>query len=314
MKIAVLSDARLPTRWDFAGHGLGKVALTIAEGLQQRGHEVYLWAAAGSQADVSGVRPYDNELTCPAHPANYDVMLDSTHDHLMQERYGSAKIVNLSQDRESNPGRCAVYSSEAHRDWHMARGAKRTGRVIHNGIDVPEPFTVAVQDSYYLYLATFYAAKGPVQAFNAARLAGVRLVMAGPTHEGVTPPAGAEYIGPFAGQDKFELLAGAKALIFPSAIECSPVTVLESLSVGTPVICSIYGGATCNMQHGVTGYACRDTLDTVDAIRKIDALNEVDYMALREQCAEWVKQHRNIPQMIDGYEAALKDCLEGQVW
>ncbi len=49
MKLAVLSDGRLPTRKDFPGHGLGQIMLAIAEGLKARGHEVQLFAGAGSE-------------------------------------------------------------------------------------------------------------------------------------------------------------------------------------------------------------------------------------------------------------------------
>lgn|GEM_PF-4084206 len=314
MKMAVLSDTRLPTARSFAGHGLGQVCLTIAEGLEARGHEVHLWGAPGSSSICSGTEKWTDETEWNGRTVDFDVILDSTHEHHLQQRKPGAKIVNLSQDREAPPGRCAVYSSAAHRDWHEAHGQKRGGRVVNNGIAIPPLLPTNPAYDYYLYLATFYPPKGPVGALNAARLAGVRLVMAGPTAPGITPPTGAEYIGPVAGRDKFDLLRSAKALIFPSAIECSPVTVLEALSVGTPVICSSYGGASANMQHGTTGYACRDTLECVAAIQKIEALDPVAYQRLRAQCVMWVGQERSVKAMIDGYEQALKDCAEGQVW
>lgn len=314
MKLAILSDTRLPTRRDFAGHGLGQVVVTIAEGLQKRGHAVTLYGAPGSSAAVDQVCSWKDESNWPGDPTDFEAILDSTHQHVLQRRFPASKIVNLSQDREGPPGRCAVYSSPQHRDWHIGHGAKRTGRVVPNGITVPPAKLMPAREPYFLYLANFYAPKGPVAAVNAARLAGVRLVMAGPTVPGQTPPTGAEYIGPVTGEDKRELLAGAKALIYPSAVECSPVTLLEAHSVGTPVICSTYGGSMSNMLHGFTGFACRDTLDMVAAIQKIQAMSEADYAALRAQCIDWVTIYRSIPAMIDGYEAALKDCAEGQVW
>ena len=82
MKIAVLSDTRLPTSANYAGHGLGKQVLAAANGLANKGHSVTLFAGAGSQfahgplvieADEKAFSPFLN---------TFDVVLDSTHQHL----------------------------------------------------------------------------------------------------------------------------------------------------------------------------------------------------------------------------------------
>lgn len=310
MKIAVLSDTRLATRRDFAGHGLGQVVIKIAEGLQGRGHQIYLWGAPGSAADVSSVKKWTDERDFPGHPGDYEVVLDSTHLHLLQKKYPDAKIVNLSQDREAPAGKNAVYSSAAHKEWMVRHQfGSITGMVIANGIDAAPiaPNTKHAGD-YYLYLAHFHPAKGILEAWNAARRAGVRLVVAGPT-EGLPPPVGMEYVGPMAGVDKFELMANAKALIYPSAIECSPVTVLEAQSVGTPVLVSAYGGAACNMKDGATGFAARDTLDMIDHIHLIER-----GVIERRVCVDYVARKHKIEDMINGYEAALESCVKGEVW
>lgn len=55
-----------------------------------------------------------------------------------------------------------------------------------------------------------------------------------------------DYLGPIVPEKRFELLAGADLVIFPSDYECEtePLVVLEALSVGTPVLGSRLGCIT----------------------------------------------------------------------
>jgi glycosyltransferase involved in cell wall biosynthesis len=142
-------------------------------------------------------------------------------------------------------------------------------------------------------------------AMEAARLAGVKLVMAGRTPP--APPPGSHYVGPLWGQDKLNFLAGAKALLFPSAIEAGPVTPLEAQSVGCPVIVSAFGGSKENMQDGLTGHACRDTLGMAEAIAAIDKID-------RAECVKWVDEYRSAWKMVDNYEVLLGEVAKGARW
>lgn len=316
MKIAVLSDTRLPTRRDYPGHGLGKMALMLAEGLAGRGHAVTLFAGMGSQFAGGALVMSDDERRFDeaGDLASFDAILDSTHGHGLQSKLGlqkslqTAAIVNWSQDREAPPGRCAVYPSEAHKAWHVKRGAAATGRVVHNGVEIPD---VSVEpEDYFVYLSMFHAPKGPVMAANAARLAGVRLVMAGPTPP--SPPVGGEYVGPVSGDMKLRLLAGARALVFPASVEAGPVTPLEAQAVGTPVIHVPYGAADENCAP--CGLSCRDTLEMADGLHNLATMAADAYSDLRDRVRDWVRRERSVERMVDGFEQALRDAAGGMVW
>jgi glycosyltransferase involved in cell wall biosynthesis len=296
----------MPTAADFPGHGLGKANLAAAEGLAKRGHDVTLFAAPGSSATVP-IITYEDESRIPVNSGDFDVVLDGTHFHRLQARLQSP-IVNLSHDREAPAGRCAVYGSRAHRIWHVRNNRATHGRVVYNGINLPAPLDEP-RGSYVLYLATMFPAKNPFTAWNACRLAGARLVMAGPTPP--APPPGVEYVGPVSGIDKRRLLAGAMALIYPSAIECSPLTVLEAQAEGTPVIVSRFGGSFEMMRPTLTGFACTDTIELAEAIRKIrdGALPDAS-----KQARAFIATERNINQFVIGIEQALTDAHAGQVW
>lgn len=303
MNICILSDARLPTRADYPGHGLGQIMLAIANGLLERGHTVTLFAGVGSRFNGERliVKPDESEFLS-AQFSHYDAILDGGHFHELSRQHPELPVINISHDRESKPGKNAVFPSRSHRQWHGYND--KNGKVVYNGVLTPQAMNIAKGD-YFAYLGGFYAAKAPIMAAESARLAGVRLVAAGNTPP--APPPNVQYIAPLWGDDKLRFLAGAKALIYPSAQEAAPVTVLEAQSVGTPVIVHQYGGSKENMMPDVTGYTCRDTLDMVNAIGRIDALNSSD-------CVDFVQKFRSEQQMIDGYEALAQAVAQGERW
>lgn len=322
MKLAILSDTRLPTSKNFAGHGLGQIMLAIAEGLRARGHEVHLFAGAGSEFEGGMVQRQDEREFLQIDFGQYDAAIDGGHFHELSKLHPDAPIINLSHDREAAPGKNAVFPSDAHRKWHGY--GESNGKIVYNGVapvhsiinaawsdgtpvDVPVYPKLQAKDAepYFAYLSTFYPPKGATMAMEAARLAGVKLVMAGPTPP--APPPGSNYIGPLWGTDKLDFLAGAKALLFPSAIEAGPVTPLEAQSVGCPVIASWFGGSQENMKDGLTGYCCRDTVGMAEAIAAIDKI-------VWSQCIEWVSENRSARAMVETYELLLGDVAKGARW
>jgi glycosyltransferase involved in cell wall biosynthesis len=302
LKIAVFSDTRLPTNPAMPGHGLGQIAHSVATGLLERGHDVTLFAGGGSaftgkllvEANESDFLRYDL--------AAFDAIIDNTHQHVTGKIAG-LPAAQVSHDREHTPTANAVFPSKAHRDWHGLNA--KNSRIVHNGVVVPELPKNAKKGGYAAYLSTFFAPKAPLMAAEAARLAGVKLYAAGPTPP--EPPPGADYIGPVTGDDKLAFFAGADCLLFGASTECAPVTVLEAQAAGCPVIVAAYGGASENMADGITGYVVRDTLEMVDAIGNVGKIS-------REDCREWVRANRSRAQMIDGYEALVKELASGRRW
>lgn len=306
MKIACLSDTRLPTHPAFPGHGLGQMVHLVASGLAARGHEITLCAAPGSSFDAGELVTAGDEREFD--PQGFDVVLDSTHGKIMQQRLhdNGQAVVSWSHDREAPAGRCAVYPSAAHKSWHQhSLGAAASGRVIYNGVAIPDDPVGAGDGDYYAYLSMFHAPKGPLMAFEAARLAGVKIVFAGPTPP--APPPGAKYIGPVIDEDKRAFLGKAKALLFPASTEAGPVTILEAQAMGCPVLVSAFGAAKENMAAGLTGYACDDTLDMAD---HIDEVSKMDRAAIRA----WVLANRGSERMVDQFERSLYDAAAGEVW
>jgi len=60
---------------------------------------------------------------------------------------------------------------------------------------------------------------------------------------------------PFLPQHKFlEVLAGCSIFVLPSLYEASPVTILQAMSLGKPVIASNVPGSRDLIMHGITGF------------------------------------------------------------
>jgi len=95
MRIAVMSDVRLPTSWAYPGHGLGKNMLLLAEGLAERGHTVLLLGGEKTRAQVPVcVGKSEEELARLAFEWEPDVVLDGSHSKAYSRLYAGAPVVS----------------------------------------------------------------------------------------------------------------------------------------------------------------------------------------------------------------------------
>ncbi len=92
-------------------------------------------------------------------------------------------------------------------------------------------------------------------AVDAARRAGVRLVIAGdgPARAGLERAGGATFLGAQTRETVLELFRAADASILTSSWENFPHGVVESLAVGTPVIATAVGGVAEVVTDGENG-------------------------------------------------------------
>ncbi len=87
--------------------------------------------------------------------------------------------------------------------------------------------------------------------------------MAGPT---------VEFLGEISDEEKFRVMAGAKAFIFPAEFEDFGITPVEAMAVGTPVIALRSGGVRESVVEGKTGvFFDEPTVESLSsAIRHFD--------------------------------------------
>jgi glycosyltransferase involved in cell wall biosynthesis len=178
--------------------------------------------------------------------------------------------------------------------------------IIHHGIDVDDLPVGAGDAGYVLFLGRMSPDKGVHRAIHVARAAGRRIVIAAKMWEPVERRYFAEcveplladdavYVGPVGRREKFELLAGAAALVNPIRWpEPFGLVMIEALAVGTPVLTYPEGAAPEIVDHGVTGYLCEDEADMAARLRRI---GEID----RAACRRAVEDRFSTRRMVDDH-------------
>lgn len=287
----VVGSGRHPTEFP-SGSG-GHIQDLLARGLAELGHEVHYLLRRGSDAPLpDGVRlvtepPADVDIYQSVAKIDVDV---AVRDLVL--RRGLPRILSCHLDRRQ-PGE----PSPAGDDWvFVSRSLARTygkERYVLNGIDPADCTFSAVKEDFLLFMADVrrMPSKGLDIAVAVARRAGLRLVVAGTasTYDeidhiaAVCRDAGAEYVGDIRGTAKAERLAAARALILPSrANEGCPLTLIEALMSGTPVIASTAGGIP-EVVAADTGILC---VSEEDYVRAVDRLGEISPQRCRDYAIE----------------------------
>jgi len=182
---------------------------------------------------------------------------------------------------------------------------------VHNGIDVRDfPFREH-KDDYVLFLGRFHATKGPHLAIDAARAAGVRILLAGKCAEPpeqefydaeIAPRLGpdAVYVGDADASEKRDLLAGARCLLFPILWdEPFGMVMVEAMACGTPVVALANGSVPEVVVDGRTGVVVDDESELAGAIERARGLDPAD-------CREHAEAQFGISAMTAGYEEVYR--------
>jgi glycosyltransferase involved in cell wall biosynthesis len=223
----------------------------LARGLAEAGHEVYYYLVKGAELPLPpGVRAAESLIS------------DADLCHAPIGAPGFAESIRGFAADQGMPCLLSCHMEEAGRlaapNWlFVSRSLARTygsTRFVLNGIDPRDFIFSETKDDYFLFMGAMNKAvdKGLDIALSLSRNKGFRLVVAGTglNYETIDriaqlcAAAGAEYLGDVRGTRKAELLAGAKAVLFPSRLnEGCPLILLEAMMSGTPVISSSCGGS-----------------------------------------------------------------------
>ena len=157
---------------------------------------------------------------------------------------------------------------------------------IANGVDVDKLAVRARKDNFVVALGRICPEKGFHFALDAARAAGVRLILGGEVfpyaahlryfRRQILPRLGrgCEYAGPLSFTEKRRLLARARCLVVPSTVaETSSLVAMEALACGTPVVAFRVGALPEIIENGRTGLIVSDVEEMAlafHAVRRID--------------------------------------------
>jgi glycosyltransferase involved in cell wall biosynthesis len=321
MRIAVIAPPWTPIPPPLYG-GIELVVDELARGLVAAGHDVTLFATGDSTSPVptkwtlahaEGMRigMAVPELRHVLHSyAEISGDFDIVHDHTVvgpfhSERYPELAVVTTVHG-PFNEELTDLYSALADRvpvicishAQHAAAPQLPIAGVIHHGIDADKfPIGDGAGDGdgpYLLFLGRMAPDKGAHRAIEIARKAGMRVLLAAKMREAwerayyeeqVAPLLGADavYLGEVSHERKIDLLAGARALLFPIRWnEPFGMVMLEAFACGTPVLAFPEGAAPEVVEDGKTGFLCVDDESMVQAVEKVESLSRGDCRAAAE--------------------------------
>jgi glycosyltransferase involved in cell wall biosynthesis len=114
----------------------------------------------------------------------------------------------------------------------------------------------------------------------------------------------AVYLGEVPHERKVELLANARALLFPIRWnEPFGMVMLEAMACGTPVLAFPEGAAPEVVDDGTTGFLCDDDDAMVEAIGRLDQLRREDCRAAVEG---YFSTERMVAEHVELYEELAK--------
>jgi glycosyltransferase involved in cell wall biosynthesis len=326
--------------------GIEWIVSILSDGFFDRGHDVTLYATGDSKTKARLSAPFDYPVNLggkdfyeAVHPMAIQTMpafleadsYDVIHDHTgaMAACLGALSDTPILHTLHGpfNPDvqrLCRMISDKIY--FNSISDSQRSGcpelnyvSTIYNAVEVETyPFRAEKED-YALFLGRFSEDKGAHNAIFIAQQAGIPLCLAGKLDPGadtsyfeqrIKPHIDGEkiiYKGEVDGDQKRELLAGARYLLFPIQWE-EPfgLVMIEALACGTPVVASAMGSAPEIVKDGEVGVlAGAGEWDEMVAAIEGGRLKDID----PRRCREYVHERFSVEAMLDGYEAAFETIL-----
>ena len=338
MRIGLIAPPWIPVPPPAYG-GTEEVIDNLARGLAALGHDVRLFTVGESTCPVprqwlyrSPAEPMGDRFREAAHVlAAYQALAgaDIIHDHtelgpLLAGRRGISHppvvttvhgpVIPRNRRALAEAARHAAIVAISHAHARSF-GAIPVAAVIHHGIDLdackPGPGT----GGYLLFTGRMSPDKGVHHAVRVARCAGWPLVIAAKIREPAERAYFDQQVRPLLGPGddmraeqplaaRVELMRHAAALVNPITWpEPFGLVMAQALAAATPVLAFPNGAAPEIIDHGRTGYLCRDEDEMSAAAAQI---GEID----RRQCRAAAERRFSLARMAADYERLYRAILE----
>lgn len=189
--------------------------------------------------------------------------------------------------------------------------------VVHHGIPVEQFEPTARPEDFFAWLGRFVPEKGAHLAIQAAKEAGVSIVLAGTVdrhldasvnyfNDVIKPLIDGEqvtYIGSANMEQKIRLLSRARGFLNPIEWE-EPfgMVMIEAMAVGCPVITFARGAAREVVSHKKSGFLVHDVHEMAQFIPRIA---ELDRAAVRA----YTKQYFSVSTMVNKYQKVYRKVI-----
>jgi len=277
--------------------GTQRIAVNLMNVQVKMGHRVYLLSLTGTNLPFLNVttvkRPVQNFEAYV--PDNIDIIqLYSTPQDVPRKPYLVRIGGNGKPGEKFLPN--TVFVSRNHAIRHGST------HYIYSGISVDDFIYREKKEDYFLFLAKVsWKVKNVDLAIRLAKVMGFKLIVAGGW--GLSFRRNIKFVGEVDDRAKAALLAGAKALIFPTNWE-EPIgnVTLEALASGTPVI-TTNKGAMPEVITPDVGFRCDTFREFEEAINRIEEISP-------RKCRERVESNFTAEIMADKYTNAYQKIIQ----
>lgn len=320
------------------GESIEQLVYLLCDELVARGHEVTLFATGDSQTSAElrfcferGYR-YDEELwdwqsteyMHVGHAYSMANEFDVIHNHSYHFGLPFVPFVTTPNVHTPHvhmePGVVSAYRRLL--DVHLVTVSKFEAEIyagrpnlelIPHGIETGAFPLGDGGGEYLLFLGRMIEDKGPAQAIEIARAAGMPLVLAGPAENGFDDRLARHidgsqvtYVGRVEQPERDALLAGASALLYPLLYpEPFGLVVVEAMACGTPVLGMAIGAVPELVEPGISGYLADSWEGLADLVPET---LELDRPRVRARALERFDYTR----MVDGHEALYRRLVAGE--
>lgn len=334
LRIAVISPIADPVAPE-TGSSIEHLVWLLSEEFVRRGHEVTLFATGDSKTSARlratygrgyhhdyGLWSYElHEIMNASAAFEAASGFDIIHSHAYHYALPFTRLTDTPtvHTHHIDPDKDILKLYAARPEAHLtAVSHHHRGKfggfpdvpVIYNGVDVESFPLGSGSGGYLLFLGHLIEKKGPVEAIEVARRAGMKLVMAGHAgdyyREKVEPLVDGErveYVGAVGAGERNELLKNAAALVFPiNHSEPFGLVMVEAMACGTPVLAAERCAVPEVVEPGVTGHYAPDIASLAELAPETAAL---DRGRVRRE-AERRFDHR---RMADEYEGLYRRII-----
>ena len=340
MRIALISTPYLAVPPRLYG-GTELVVYELAEGLVRLGPHVELFATGDSRTSAQlrflydrGQWPPDTladlnhvcwALTEIGEQGRFDVIHAHSAVALACGRLTPAvpMVYTIHHARDEQLSAFYRYCQEPHyiaisEDQRRREICLQHVHVIHHGLDPARYlYTPRPLGDYVCFVGRYAQEKGPHTAIDVARLAGVRIRMAGDVHPPDVAWADKELrprlaqshvidVGPVGSAVKARLLAHARALLAP--IEWNEpfgLILIEAMLSGCPVVAFGIGSVPELVEDGLTGFIATSVEHMIELLRPGGAVDLIDRVACRARAVERFSADRMVADHVALYQRII---------
>jgi len=335
-QVAPLGESVPPRKYG----GTERIVSYLTEALVAQGHEVTLYAAGGSQSAARLCVSYPRPLReLPGHPD-----LELIYRHVMAEvraASGDYDVIHFHTGWFEFPfftqadspclttlhGRLNIPEVQARLRAHSAfplvsisdsqrapvPEANWVGTIYHG---IPDRGVAPRSGGDYLvFLGRISPEKRPDLAIDIAQRAGLPIKIAAKvdqvdqayfdtTIRPLLALPGVDFLGELDDSEKSELLAGAKALLFPiDWPEPFGLAMIEAMACGAPVIAFRRGSVPEVVDEGVSGFIVEDVAGAVAALGR---LGQLDRRTIRATFLRRFSVARMVQDYVEVYEQLIE--------